>query len=70
MKTILFPIFSLLSLSTTAQTDTTSYFQEIKHYQQELNDEYTNAKTSPLLAPRPPKLYRDCLFIPLVRSIG
>ena len=64
MKAILFPIFSLLSLSTTAQTDTISYFQEIKHYQQELNDEYADAKTSPLL-PRDRRDFTGLPFYPI-----
>ena len=64
MKAIPFPILFLLSLSTTAQSDTTSYFQEIKHYQQELNDEYADAKTSPLL-PRDRRDFTGLPFYPI-----
>ena len=41
----------LVSQWATAQSGTTNYLQEITHYQQKLNDEYADPKTSPLLRP-------------------
>lgn len=47
-----------------AQSDTTAYTKEIQHYQQELNKEYAEAETSPLL-PRDRKKFTGLPFYPI-----
>ena len=52
------------SLTATAQTDTTGYLADITHYQQTLNEEYADPKTSPLL-PQDRKQFRRLPFYPI-----
>ena len=61
---ILLSTLMILPVLTSAQSDNPAYFQETQHYQQELNDEYADAKTSPLL-PRDRRDFTGLPFYPI-----